>query len=818
MSLSQDVRYALRTMRQSPGFTAVAILALGLGIGANTAIFSVIDAVLLRALPYKDAGRLVALTRVFPQGRATSTSPPKFLAWKRATADAIEDVAVYDFLGPGVSLSGEGEPEQIKAIHASKDFFSLFGVMPVLGRTFSADEDLPGGPHVAVISYGLWQRRFGADAALIGRPIVLSGEPYTVIGITPRDFEPKPPADIWMPLQLEPNSRMHGHYLLCGGRLKPGVTLAVANERMKAAAEQFRRQFPGVMGDRETAGVLPMQEMIIGNIRPVLLMLLGAVALVLLIACANVANLLLARAAARGKEVAVRTALGAGRARLIRQLLTESVVLAAAGGIFGLLLGHVGLKALVAFSPPEIPRLSEMAARSGLDPRILGFTVALSLVTGILFGLAPAWHVSRADLSSTLKEGSGRTTSGASRHILRSVLVAGEVAIGLVLLIGAGLLVRSAASLRSVQAGFDTEHVLTFKTALTGARFSNTAAVTEFARRVTERLESLPGVQAAGLIINLPTQEGPDLSFRVEGRPADATNANGDEQWRYVSPHAFKAMSIPLLRGRLFDERDNAAGPRVIIVNEAFARKYWPKGDAMGQRITIGGGTGPFADPTREVVGIAGNIRESGLDQNPPPVMYVPQAQVNDGLTALGNGILPVAWVVRTAGNPLALAQTVRREVAAIDSQQALFDFRSMGDVLAKANANRRFVLLLLMVFAGVALLLAAVGIYGVMAYSVEQRSHEIGIRIALGADNGRVVSLVVRNGMMLAGAGLVIGLAGAFGLTRFLSSLLFGVKATDPSTFAGVAAALAAVALAASWIPARRATRVDPIAALRHQ
>ncbi|HEX8986171.1 MAG TPA: FtsX-like permease family protein, partial [Bryobacteraceae bacterium] len=501
----------------------------------------------------------------------------------------------------------------------------------------------------------------------------------------------------------------------------------------------------------------------------------------------------------------------------VGQLLTESGMLALAGGIVGLLFGYWGLKLLLALVPSEIPRLSDMATQSGLDFRVLGFTLLVSMATGVLFGMAPALQVSRPDLNSTLRENSGRSTSTVHHMRLRGLLVITEMALGLVLLIGAGLLIRSALSMRAVQPGFETANVLTFKAALTGARYSTTAATAQFSRLLEERLESIPGVRAAGSAISLPMEMGPDLPFQIEGRPASASNATGDELWRFATPHLFKTMGVPLLRGRVFTATDTGKAPAVIIVNEAFARKYWPKQDPLGQRLTIGKGLGDaFADPTREVVGVVGNVRERGLNNDVPPIMYVPQAQVQDGLTALGNKILPIAWVVKTNGDPLAMAEAVRREVAAVDSQQAVFDFRSMAQVLETSMATHRFILLLLSIFAGIALLLAAIGIYGVMSYDVEQRTHEIGIRVALGAEQGDVVGLVVRHGMLLAGIGVAIGLATAFGVTRLLAAMLYGVKATDPLTFAGVALTLSAVALAATCIPARRAARVDPMTALR--
>jgi predicted permease len=817
MPVFQDAQFALRTMRKNLGFTAVAILALALGIGANTAIFTVINTVLLRPLPYKDPGRLAFLMRQYPGGYGQSVSVPKFFVWKQNTTGVFSHVAAYDFMGPGVSLSGQGQPEQVKAIHASGDYFGVFGIAPAAGRFFSAEEDRPGGPRVAVISHGLWKRRFGSDPGLAGRTVTFSGEPYTIIGVTEAGFEPDPAADVWFPLQADPASTTQGHYLLCGARLRPGVTIATAAARMKAAGERFRSQFPGTMDKTESASAQPMQEIMVGGVRPILLVLLGAVGFVLLISCANVANLLLARAAAREKEIAIRTAIGAGRWRLVRQLLTESGLLALAGGALGLLFGYWGLKVLALFAPSQIPRLSDLATHSGLDLRVLGFTLLVSLATGVLFGMAPALQVSRPDLNSTLRESSGRSTSTVHHLRSRGVLVVTEMALGLVLLTGAGLLIRSALSMRAVEPGVDTAHVLTFKTALTSAKYEKTAAVAQFSRTLVERLEAVPGVRAAGSVVNLPTEPGPDLPFQIEGRPASAANATGEELWRTATPHLFKAMGVPLLRGRVFAETDTAQAPAVVIINEAFARKLWPREDPLGQRITIGKGMGPgFEDPTREIVGVVGNIRERGPSNDPPPIMYIPQAQVNDAFTALGNRILPSAWTVRTNGDPLRMAAAVRREVTATDPGQAVFDFRSMAQVFEKSMATHSFILLLLTVFAAIALLLAAIGIYGVMSYDVEQRAHEIGIRMALGAAQGDVVRLVVRHGMVLTAIGVAIGLAVAFGVTRLLAAMLYGVKASDPLTFAGVAVTLAAVALAATYIPARRAARVDPMTTLR--
>jgi putative ABC transport system permease protein len=807
-------------LRKTPGVTAIAVAALALGIGANTAVFTVVNAILIKPLPYPDSGRMVYLSRTYPGSRgASSVSLPKFFAWKRNTTDVLADVAAYDFMGPGVSISGMGEPEQIKAIRASQNYFSLFGVKPAAGRFFAADEDRPGGPKAAVLSYGLWKRRFGGDASIVGRPVSLSGEPHVIVGIAGAGFQPSPPVDVWLPLQADPNSVDQGHYLLCGGRLRPGVTAEAATARMRMAAEQFRRQYPAAMSRDESAGVVSMQEDTVGDVRPILLVMLGAVAFVLLIACANVANILLARAASRDKEIAIRTAIGAGRGRIVKQLLTESMLLAVMGGAVGLVLGNWGMNLLLAATPSELPRLNELTAQSGLDIRVLGFTLLLSLATGVLFGLVPALRISRAGLHSMLKEGAGRGTGGVRHLRTRGLLVVSEVALGLVLLVGAGLLIRSALSMRAVEPGFDTTNVLTFKTALSNEKYSKTAPIAQYMRQLVERVEALPGVSAAASVITVPTEPGPDLTFEIEGRQTAAGTVSGDELWRCASPHFFQALNVPLLQGRTFTDSDAPGAPGVMIVNEAFARKYWPKQNPLGQRITIGKTLGPaFADITREIVGVVGNVRERGVRRDAPPIMYVPVAQVPDALTALGTKILPFYWVVRTSGQPMQLERAIRREALAVDNQQAVFEFRTLDRILATAQATSRFTLLLLSIFAGVALLLAAIGIYGVMSYDVEQRRHEIGIRVALGACGRDVVNLIVRHGMILAAVGIVLGLAGAYGVTRVLAAQLFGIKPTDPATFAIVAFGLAAVALFATWIPARRATRVDPIVALRHQ
>jgi len=820
-----DLRHALRVFWKSPGFTGIAIGALALGIGANTAIFSVINVVLLEPLPYPQPERLVYVNRNYNNQSTgmNSASIPKFNAWKRS--DAFEAITAYDFMGPGLNLSGGDRPEQVKGIHVSAEYFRVFGVSPALGRTITTAEDMPNGPRVAVLSYALWKSRFGADAGLVGRQIDISGEPTTIVGILPAGFEPSPLADIFIPLQADPNSTNQGHYLRVAARLKAGVTLQAANAQMKVIGERFRAANPKWMDKNEGVGVVPLQEAEVGDMRKPLLILLGAVGFVLLIACANVANLQLARASTRQREIAIRAAIGASRARIVRQLLTESIVLSLAGGLCGFLLGAWGVRVLLAIAPGDIPRISDSfhsaTLVSALDWRVLGFTVAVSFSTGILFGLFPAVHVSRLDVNSTLKETSGRSGTGRRQNLARACLVVGEIALALVLLVGAALLIRTFVGLRSVNPGFDPHNVLTLQTSLSGGRYGTTAQVANLTRQMTERLESLPGVQSAAATIMLPIEVGGvDLPFNIEGKPpAKGELYNGDEQWRSISPHYFAAFKIPLLRGRGFTERDAGHSAQVVIVNEAFAKRYWPKENPIGRRVTIGKGLSPeFDEPAREVVGIVGNVRENGLTEADQGVMYVPAGQVNDGVTAFVNRIVPLSWAVRTSMDPKALTAAVQHEFLSIDARLPVSKIRTMEQIISEATARQNFNMLLLTIFAAVALLLASIGIYGLMSYSVEQRTQEIGIRVALGARSQDMLRMVVTQGLRLAAIGMGIGLAAAFGLTRLLANLLFGVKATDPVAFGAVAGILAAVACLATYIPARRASRIDPVISLRYE
>ncbi len=813
-------RQAFRVLIKNPRFSLVAIAALALGIGANAAIFSVVNSVLLRPLPYPDPDRLVQACRQYPTGRGCAISIPKYVAWKPATA--FQAVAAYDFAGPGMNIGGGDRPEQVQGIHVSLDYFNVFGASPLLGRTFAADEDRPGGPNVVILAHRLWSSHFGSDPQIVGRPVVINGDTHVVVGVISPRFHPSPDADLFLPLKADPASTNQGHFLSVAARLKPGVSIEQARAEIRVLGESFRKANPRWMSSNEQATVVPMQDLVVENVRPALLILLGAVGLVLLIACANVASLLLARAAGRQKEIAIRAAIGAGRGLILRQLLVESLLLAAVGAIVGSVAGVAGARALIALSPGNLPRATELAQSSFagvmLDWRLLGFTLVLSIATGLLFGLAPALHLSRTDLGATLKEGGGRGASGARATKTRGALVVAEIALALVLLVGATLLIRTFVGLRQVQPGFDPHQVLTMKMSLAGSKYASTAAVERLTREVTQRIDALPGVVVSATAITLPTEDSTDLPFIIEGRALKAGEMyHGDEQYRNVSVNYFKALSIPLVRGRLFDLRDTTGTTPVVIINAAMAKRHWPKEDPIGQRLNIGKGLGPeFEDSTREIVGIVGDVREAGLDQPVPPVMYVPNGQIPDGLTKLANAVLPSTWIVRAATTASSLTGQIQKEFLAVDPLLAVSNVRTMEQVIGASIARQNFNMLLLTIFGVTALALAAIGIYGLMSYSVEQSTHDIGVRLALGAERRDILSLVVFRGMRLAAIGLVIGVAAAAAAVRVLSGMLFGVRPLDPATFAAVFGTLAVTAFLACYLPARRAMAVDPIIALR--
>ncbi len=817
-----DVRYALRSMRRNPGFTAVAVAALALGIGANTAIFTVVNGVMLAPLPYPEADRLVRLGRLYPNGKGYSNSIPKFMTWRQN--EVFESMALYDMGGLSMNLGAGDRPEPIKVGHVSKDYFHVFGAVPELGRTFTDAEDAPGGPQATVLSDHVWRSRLGGDPAILGRTILLNKQPYLVVGVMAQSFASNPPLDAWLPLQADPASTNQGHYLSTAARLKPDVSLERARAEMKVVGERFRQANPKWMDKAESVAVVPLKGSLVEDVRLSLLVLLGAVGFVLLIACANVANLLLARAAVRQRELAIRAAIGASRWRMVRQLLTESVLLSSLGALLGFALGSWGVRSLLLVAPGNLPRVTDALngatqALPLLDWRMAAFTVAVTFLTGILFGLFPALHNANPDLASTLKEG-GRSGGGTLRSRARSMLVITEVALALVLLIGAALLIRTFASLRAITPGFNSHHVVVMETSLAGSSYDSTAKVDSFVQQAVERIERIPGVDLAATTIVLPVSDvGVDLPFNIVGQTPAKGQYAGDEFWRSVSPHYFRTFEIPLLRGRTFTESDTVNSARVVIINQAMAKKYWKDQDPIGQQIIIGKGLGPqFDDAPRQIVGIVGTVSERSLSQKDTRVMYVPGSQVPDGLTRLANSVLPLSWAIRTSADPASLRPALDRELRAVDGLMTASRLGTMDQHISDSISRQSFDMLLLSIFAAIALLLAAIGIYGLMSYAVEQRTQEIGIRVALGARGRDVLRMIVLQAMKLAGIGMVIGLAAAYGLTRLLASLLFGVKAQDATTFVGVTAAVALVAIVAAFVPARRAAAVMPASALHHQ
>ncbi len=803
--LGQDLRYGLRMLAKNPGFTTIAVIALALGIGANSAIFSVVNTVLLRPLPYKSPERLVMVWEEaahlgFPKN---TPSPANFLDW-RSQNTVFEAMAAM--VERSFNLTGVGEPERFDGRRVSANLFGLLGVDAQLGRTFRPEEDQPGS-RVVILSHGLWQRRFGADPRVIGQSLSLNGESYTVVGVMPPSFQfPSRRDQLWVPMAFsskEAASRGN-HYLEVIARIKPGVSLQQAQAEMGTIAARLAQQYPEE-NVRIGSVVTPLHEQVVGNIKPALLVLLCAVGLVLLIACANVANLLLARAAVRQKEIALRLALGANRARLTRQFLTESVLLAALGGSVGLLLSLAGLRALKTFVPNTISQAQEI----GIDANVLIFTMSVSLLTGLIFGLAPATQASNFSLNETLKESGRDSTGGAKGNRIRGLLVIGEVAVSFVLLIGAGLLINSFMHLRNLDPGFRADHLLTMKIPLPEVKYPDKERRTRFYAEVTRRVQALPGVQSVAVAGNLPlTYDGDSMPIGVEGVVDPPPDQRPDVVLRVVGPGYFRTMGIPLVQGRDFTEQDNADSANVVVISEKTARHFWPGQNPIGKRLKPGSST--YDSPWRQIIGVVKDVRQNDFVAEPKMQMYLVYPQFSS--------FAPNALVVRTNVEPLSLATSVRNAIWSVDKDQPVSDVISMDEVVSEAVARQRFSMLLLGVFATVALILAAVGIYGVMSYSVTQRTHEIGIRMALGAQKRDVLKLTIGQGLKLVLTGVAIGLAAAFVLTRVMASLLFGVGATDPITFVAISFVLIAVAMLASLIPALRAMKVDPMFALRYQ
>ncbi len=804
--LAQDLRYGLRMLLKNPAFTIIAVVALALGIGANTAIFSVVNAVLLRPLPYKNPERLVMVwednsKQGFPRDTPAAAN---YVDW-RDQNHVFEGMAAM--VDVSFNLTGTGEPERVDGQRVSASLFQLLGVAPQLGRAFVAEEDQSGANRVVILSHALWERRFGSDPAIIGRAINLDGQSFTVVGVMPGNFQfPKRTDQLWvpMPFTAKEAKQRGNHYLEVIARMKPGISLQQAQAEMTTIAARLQHQYPQT-NTSIGAVVTPLHEHVVGDIKPALLILLGAVAFVLLIACANVANLLLARAAVRQKEIALRLALGASRSRMTRQFLTESVLLAALGGGVGLFFSFVGLELLKRFIPANISQVQVIS----IDAKVLVFTLLVSIATGLLFGLAPAAQMANSDLNDTLKE-TGRDSAAASHgNRIRGFLIISEVAVSFLLLIGAGLLINSFIHLRHVDPGFRSEKLLTMKIALPETRYPDKQRRSLFYDELLRRVGSSPGVASAAVATDLPlTYNGNSVGISIEGRADPAPDRVPIVITRVVSPDYFKSMSIPLIEGREFAEQDKVDSPPAVVISETTARLFWPGENAIGKHIKVGFSTSP--NPWLTVVGVVKDVRQFELITEPKPQMYLPYQQAEF--------FQPRALVIRANFDPLSLAGTVRQAVWEIDKDQPVSDISSMEEIVSGSVAQQRFSMLLLGIFAGLALVLAAVGIYGVMSYSVAQRTREIGIRMALGAQRSDVLKMTIGSGLRLVLTGLAMGVAVAFVLTRVMSSLLFGVSPTDPVTFISISIVLVSVAVLASYIPGLRATRVDPMFALRYE
>ena len=818
--LLNDLKQAARLLVKTPGFSLAAIAALALGIGTSTAIFSVVNRVLLNPFVYPDPERIVMFQNTYPQWPPTGTTSPTEFNWWRQQTGAFQDVSAYVF--GAANLTSESSPEQIPTMNVSADFFRLCGANAMYGRTFSAADDVPNAPKTAVLAYGFWQRRFGSDPEVTGRRLILNGSLYEVIGVMGRDLAHgqiseqsmgsgdlriHQPPDVYLPFQLDPNSTERGHYFNVAGRLKPGVSVAAANEQLQASYRDYVRTW----GEDITPGAgfraQPLQDAIVGAVRPALLILLAAVTVVLLMACANVANLLLARAANRTREFAIRGAVGAGRLRIVRQLLTESVLLSLAGGVLGVAAGYMGIRVLLGLSPGNIPRIGPDGSHVVLDWRVLGFALALSMLTPILFGLVPALRSARGELSTALKEDGDRTGTGWRQSKTRVALVTVQMTLAVVLLIVAALLIRTFVAVRHVDPGVDTQNVLTMRMLFAGPQFETAAGMTQVVQEGIRRIRALPGVEVAATSCCVPLEDRIFVSFHIAERP----EIQAASPWMVVSPGYFETFNIPVVRGRTFTEQDDS-GPRAVVINEAFARRLWPSGEPTNDRIILGGDGTP-----REIIGVVKDVHDT-VTAPPQPIIYTLSAHLDQRTASLLLPTTPWAWLIRTRVAPQSLSAVIERELRQASGGLPVAHVRTMDEILSQATAREKFNMLVLTVFGLAALLLAAVGIYGVMAYSVTRRAQEIAVRLALGADSRRIQHMVVIQGLWPVVVGMVCGVAVAFGLTRLLSSILFGVQPRDPLVFLVAPTVLLGVALVAVWLPAIRASRVDPNHALRYE
>ena len=827
----QDVLLTFRDVRREPGFAIVVIATLAIGIGANTAIFTLVDTVLLTPLKIADPGRIVRFVGGPAGGTLNPTaSLPVAQVWLRQTGD-FEVVAAHrlDLL----NLTGTPNPEQIPVARVTHAFFRLFGASVLVGRTFSADEDRPGAERVVVISHAFWTRQFASRPDILGAAISLGSEPHVVVGVLAPDFDSEqftdPPA-AWIPLRLDPTSRdVGGEFCFVSGRLRPDATIATANAQLEAAAAEYMEGRPAG-ATKAVFAVQPVRDAMVGGIRESLQLLAVAVGLVLLIACANAANLLLMRGTGRARDIAVRAAMGAPRSRIVRQLITESLVLSALGAIGGFVAGFVAIRGLLAAYPAAnptilanatsgIPRIGEHGAAIGIDWRVMTFSIAASLVAGVAAGILPATQLSRVDLQQALRRTGGGNEGGHTQRRLRATLVVVEVALALALVVGAGLLIRTSFKLRAVDPGFDSRNVLTMRMSVSGTPFERRDGIARLTRQARERLNALPGVMVASTTCCMPLETVWQLPFSILGG-ASGSASRAMAGWTFVSPGYFDVFRIPIVRGRDFNEGDDATGPGVVIINQEMARRYWPSGDPLDDQLVIGRGVRPDyeADPIRRIVGIVGDVRDTGLTRPPRPAMYVPVSQVPDGVTLLNVRLLPIVWIARTSGSPNALAKPIEHELQRISNGLPVARIRSMDEVVAESTARTRFDMLLMIVFGASALTLASVGIFGLVGYSVQQRAREIGVRLAVGAGSRQIAAMILRQGMALASIGIAIGLAVAFAFAQLLAGLLFGVSPRDAVTFMVVAITLVFVALFAVAVPALRASRCTPMDALRHE